>query len=93
MHTCYVWCKNSKNQQLLDILAYNSTNKPSFRYLICWIIDQNVQKLLIRAVFASYITSILKGRVPNPLFDCLWEQGDKGAEWYQGHKGYTVIQL
>ncbi len=23
--------KNSKNQQLLDILAYNSANKPSFK--------------------------------------------------------------
>ena len=25
--TCYVWGKNSKKQQLLEILAYNSANK------------------------------------------------------------------
>ncbi len=28
--TCYLWGKNSKNPQLLDILACNSANNPSF---------------------------------------------------------------
>ena len=51
---CYVWSKNSKNQQLLDILAYNSANKPSLAEAkwytkVSWIIGPNVQKLLICA--------------------------------------------
>ena len=39
--------EDSKNLQLLDILACNSANKQP----ISWITDQNVQKLLILAVF------------------------------------------
>ena len=45
--------KTAKNQQLLDILAYNSAN-------ISWITGQNVQKFQIFAVFASQLASILK---------------------------------
>ena len=64
--TWYLWGKNSKNMQLLDILAYNSANKPSFqnptknpqcsmywilkRWFISWITGQDVQKLLIFAI-------------------------------------------
>ncbi len=29
--TWYLWCQNSKNQQLIDILACYSANKPSFQ--------------------------------------------------------------
>ncbi len=29
--TCYAWCKKQQNLQLLDILACNSANKPSFQ--------------------------------------------------------------
>ncbi len=31
--TCWLWCKNSKNLQLLDIQACISANKPSFQNL------------------------------------------------------------
>ena len=71
--TCFkdTWGKNSQNEQLLDILAYNSTNNPSFQnstkktivqksvcQILRWwyinrVMDQNIQKLLIFAVFAS----------------------------------------
>ncbi len=30
-YTWYVWGQNSKNRQLLDILACNSANDPSFQ--------------------------------------------------------------
>ncbi len=61
--TCYPLGKNSQNQQLLDILACNSANRPPFNkrihtflphcpyMFITWITGQNVQKLLILAVF------------------------------------------
>ena len=63
--------KKQQNLQLVDILACNS-GKPSFKvshhrffYLVFMfkyinrVIDQNIQKLLIFAVFASCIVSIL----------------------------------
>ena len=43
--------KKQHNLQLLDILACNSANR---------VIKQNIQKLLIFGVFASYIARILK---------------------------------
>ena len=45
--TCYVWSKNSTNQQLLDILAFTSANQIFKRWFISWIIGQNVQKVPI----------------------------------------------
>ncbi len=69
--TCYALSKNITSQQLLDIQAYNSANKPSFQNLTkslfaqCsidgkWSINrntgQNVQKLLFFAVFRTEIS-------------------------------------
>ena len=53
--TSYVCGKKLQNLQLLDILACTSAN----RWYINRDIDQNIQKLLIFAVFAAYIASIL----------------------------------
>ncbi len=65
--TCYGLGKNSQNQQLLDILACNSANRPSFKgrtkaMSACnlgislnkrtWITGQNVKKLQIFAILA-----------------------------------------
>ena len=54
--------KNSKNDQLLDVLPDNFVNRPSFknlneRWCINRITKQNVQKVLI---FGSELASILK---------------------------------
>ncbi len=55
--------KNSKNLQLRDILLNNSVDIPSCKNLyINRVMDQNIKKLLISAVFASCIASILKKR-------------------------------
>ncbi len=52
--------KNSKNEQLLDVLPDNLVNTPSFKNLsdtflvfISWITGLDVQKLRIFAIFAS----------------------------------------
>ncbi len=62
--------KNSKNQPPLDILAYNSTNKPCFQNPTKNFLTrgENVQKLLILAGFASYVASIVnQGVTLEPL--------------------------
>ncbi len=54
--TCYLWGKNSKNLQLLDIPACNSANNPSFwkRLYVRFWKDGLLAKLLARMSRSRY---------------------------------------
>ena len=84
--TSYLWGKKKQqNLQPLDILVCNSAN--NHLWYINRVMDQNIQKLLIFAVFASYAASILNFSKKIPNFEPPYAARSYIAQTSQGSLG------